>query len=159
MTGNDLVSMIDLETYGLLDEESDNILYINNAIELLSFFLIGLQDPDMIVIADISDGEAVSPNFVDFVPKNGYPLYINGDKYHIISDDMTIYDVKYNVSKPHVTSLSDTVPFRDMYAGTLVLIASYLIKKHSYITPAYCQQDEAFVQQLMSSIKAAKGVA
>jgi hypothetical protein len=44
-----------------------------------------------------------------------------------------------------------------MYAGTLVLIASYMIKKKTYIPVEYCNEDLTFVQAVLASIKAAKG--
>ena len=58
---------------------------------------------------------------------------------------------------PHVSSLEDEIPFKEMYAGCLVLIASYLIKKKTYIPVQYCQEDSTFVQQLMAAIKQAQG--
>ena len=47
---------------------------------------------------------------------------------------------------------------KDMYGGVIVLIASYLIKKKTYIPVEYCNEDKAFVGEVIAAIKAAKGV-
>ena len=159
MTANELKDLIVLETYGLLDEDSEYVPYINNAIELLGFFLASMGDPEMIAMRDIDDGDEVPEDFINFLPANGYPINILAGKFKIINGDSSCTDVKYTVSKPRIKTLEDTIPYKDMYTGCLQMIASYLVKKHSYITPAYCQQDNEFVKELMTAIKGAKGVA
>ncbi len=157
MTTQDLVDLINLEADELLDTDEDNIPYINHAIDLLSFFLASLGDPEMITTTDVEDNDLVPDNFLDFVPHNGYPLYIDAGHFKLYSDDSVIHNVKYTLAKDHVSLLTDTIPFKDIYAGYMVLIASYLIKKKTYIPVEYCQQDKTFVTELMSAIKAAKG--
>ena len=158
MLVQELINLINLEADELLDEDTDNIPYINQAIDYLSFTLCGMGDPEIINVMDISSNVDVPSNFVDFVPHNGYPLYIQNNKFWVTtSSGLTLNKVKYSISKAHVSTVSDTIPFNDMYAGTLVLIASYMIKKKTYIPVEYCNEDLTFVQAVLASIKAAKG--
>ena len=158
MLVQDLINLINLEADELLDEDTDNIPYINQAIDLLSFTLAGIGDPEMITMVDMITGVDVPSNFVDFVPHNGYPIFISGGKFIVNGNGGIVHKAKYSITQPHVSAVTDTVPFKDMYAGCLVLIASYLIKKKTYIPVEYCNEDKAFVGELMAAIKAAKGV-
>ena len=159
MLVQNLIDLINLEADELLDNDTDNIPYINQAIDFLSFTLAGLGDPETITTVDVINGDDVPSNFVDFIPHNGYPIYISVGKFYI-SDYRTseINKVKYTTAKAHVSAVTDKLPFKDMYAGCLVLIASYLIKKKTYIPVEYCNEDKAFVSELITAIKAAKGV-
>ena len=157
MLVQDLINLINLEADELLDEDTDNIPYINQAIDLLSFTLAGIGDPEMITTVDIINGVDVPSNFIDFMPHNGYPIFISGGKF-CLSGVEIVHKAKYSIAQPHVSAVTDTVPFKDMYAGCLVMIASYLIKKKTYIPVEYCNEDKAFVGDLMAAIKAAKGV-
>ena len=157
MLVQDLINLINLEADELLDEDTDNIPYINLAIDLLSFTLAGIGDPEMITTVDIINGVDVPSNFIDFTPHNGYPIFISGGKF-CLSGVEIVHKAKYSIAQPHVSAVTDTVPFKDMYAGCLVMIASYLIKKKTYIPVEYCNEDKAFVGDLMAAIKAAKGV-
>ena len=160
MLVQNLIDLINLEADELLDSDTDNIPYINQAIDFLSFTLAGFSDPEMITTVDVINGDDVPSNFVDFIPHNGYPIFISVGKFYMMSTNTSeIKKVKYSITKPHVSTVTDTVPFKDMYAGCLVLIASYLIKKKTYIPVEYCNEDKAFVGELMAAIKAAKGVA
>lgn len=157
MQVQNLIDLINLEADELLDQDTDNIPYINQAIDLLSFTLAGIGDPEMITTVDLINGVDVPSNFVDFVPHNGYPVFISGGKF-CLSGVEIVHKAKYSITQPHVSSITDTVPFKDMYAGCLVLVASYLIKKKTYIPVEYCNEDKAFVGELLAAIKAAKGV-
>lgn len=159
MLTQELVNLINLEADELLDTDEDNIPYVNQAIDLLSFFLAGMADPEMMVVMDVHEGDTVPTAFVDFIPHNGYPVNINGGRFRIVSGDSVVYDVKFSITKAHIAALQDPLPFKDMYAGCLCLIASYLIKKKTYIPVEYCTQDKGFVEELMTAIKAAKGAA
>lgn len=157
MLVQNLIDLINLEADELLDTDTDNIPYINQAIDLLFFTLAGLGDPEMITTVDCNNGDDVPSNFVDFVPHNGYPVFISGGKF-CLNTVSSVKKMKYSIAMPHVSVVTDTVPFKDMYAGCLVLIASYLIKKKTYIPVEYCNEDKSFVGELMAAIKAAKGV-
>lgn len=159
MLVQDLIDLINLEADELLDEDTDNIPYINQAIDYLSFTLCGMGDPEMINVMDITSNADIPINFVDFIPHNGYPIYIQTNKFWVMtSSGLPIKQVKYSIAKPHISTITDQVPFKDMYAGTLVLIASYLIKKKTYIPVEYCNEDKSFVSDVLTAIKAAKGV-
>ena len=157
MQVQNLIDLINLEADELLDQDTDNIPYINQAIDLLSFTLAGIGDPEMITTVDLINGVDVPSNFVDFVPHNGYTVFISGGKF-CLSGVEIVHKAKYSVTQPHVSAITDTVPFKDMYAGCLVMVASYLIKKKTYIPVEYCNEDKAFVGELLATIKAAKGV-
>ena len=68
MLVQNLIDLINLEADELLDSDTDNIPYINQAIDFLSFTLCGMGDPEMINVMDISSNVDVPSNFVDFVP-------------------------------------------------------------------------------------------
>ena len=154
MTTQELVNLVNLEADELLDTDEDNIPYVNHAIDLLSFFLA--DDPLLISVATIKDKDVVPDNFQRFIPLNGYPVRREGRVFRITSSDKKV-NIRYSTHMPHVSSLTDDIPFPEMYAGCLVLIASYLIKKKTYIPVQYCQEDSTFVQQLMAAIQKAKG--
>ncbi|WP_196595313.1 hypothetical protein [Pectinatus frisingensis] len=159
MLVQDLINLINLEADELLDEDTDNIPYINQAIDYLSFTLCGMGDPEMINVMDITSNVDVPGNFVDFIPHNGYPIYIQTNKFWVMtSNGLPIKQVKYSTAKAHISAVTDTIPFKDMYSGVLVLIASYLIKKKTYIPVEYCNEDKSFVSDVLNAIKAAKGV-
>ena len=157
MLVQNLIDLINLEADELLDTDTDNIPYINQAIDFLSFTLAGMGDPELITTVDLINGIDVPNNFVDFVPHNGYPVFISGGKF-ILSGVEIVHKVKYSTTKPHVVAVTDGMPFKDMYGGVIVLIASYLIKKKTYIPVEYCNEDKAFVGEVIAAIKAAKGV-
>ena len=154
MTTQELVNLINLEADELLDTDEDNIPYVNHAIDLLSFFLS--DDPSLISVATVKDKDDVPDNFQRLVPPNGYPVRIEGKKFRIISSDRKV-TIHYSTHMPHVSSMDDVIPFADMYASCLVLIASYMIKKRIFLFSDYVQEDSAFVQQLMAAIKQAQG--
>ena len=157
MLVQNLIDLINLEADELLDTDADNIPYINAAIDYLSNMLCGMKDPEMMTQINITNGDLVPSNFAGLVPANGYPLYIVGDKFYT-TIGTTINNVKYAIHKPHVSLITDTVPFKDAYQTVLVFIASYLIKKKSYIPVEYTQTDKSFVADVIAAIKAAKGV-
>lgn len=158
MTVKNLIDLINAEADELLDTDEDNIPYVNHAIDLLSFFLASSGDPEMITTTDIKDKQEVPDQFLNFIPSNGYPIYIQNGQFRLFDeDDEIIYDVRCTCGKPHIKTMSDDIPFKDMFSGCMVLIASYLIKKKTYIPVEYCQQDKSFVTELMSAIQAAKG--
>lgn len=154
MLVQNLIDLINLEADELLDNDADNIPYINAAIDYLSFTLAGLGSSDSMNTTMIVDNLPVPENFIEFVPKNGYPIYIDNNTFYTNGKTIT---AKYSIAKPHVSTVTDPIPFKDMYASTLVLIASYMIKKKSYIPVEYTGQDSSFVQAVLASISKAKG--
>lgn len=156
MLVQDVINLINLEADELLDEDTDNIPYINAAIDYLSFTLAGMGSSDCMTTVQIVSGLPVPSNFIEFVPQNGYPAYISGGLFY--TNNGGAVKVKYATAQPHVSVITDTIPFKDMYVTTLVFIASYLIKKKTYIPTEYTNTDKAFISDIVTSIKAAKGV-
>lgn len=164
MTVNELIQLIMAEDNELLDDVADYIPYVNWSMDLLSFTLAGMGDPEIIKTMDIIPTRtvpnvAVPADFVDFIPHNGYPVNILNGYFVVLDKTGKVKKVKYSTLKSHVSAVTDTVPFKDQYAGALVLIASYMVKKKMYIPPEYCEQDKAFTTQLLEAIAAAKGAA
>lgn len=164
MTVNELIQLIMAEDNELLDSAGDYIPYVNWSMDLLSFVLAGIGDPEIIQTIDIVPTAevpqvAVPEDFVDFIPHNGYPVNILNGYFQVLLDSGECRKVKYSTVKPHVSTIADTVPFKQQYVGTLVLIASYMVKKKMYIPPEYCEQDKAFARQVLDSITKAKGAA
>ncbi len=158
MTVQQLVNRINLETDELLDSDEENIQYINYAIDLLSHFLATMADSEVMEMADVKEEEPVPEHFISLIPLNGYPLYQMAGKWHLLNpDDYEIKNVRYTCAKPPVAALDDNIPFNDIYANVLVLISSYAIKKKIMMPAESCQQDKAFVEEVMTAIKAAKG--
>ena len=157
MTVNDLITLINLEAGDLLDEDTDNIAYINQALDFLGFQLAAMGDPTLIATATVTDDSNVPVDFVALLPRNGYPIQIRQNKIKILSDDESV-EINYTVNYSHVHNVTDTIPAADMYADTLVLITAYLIKKKTYIPTEYCAEDKQFVSEVLTAIKAAKGI-
>jgi hypothetical protein len=155
MLVQDLINLINLEADELLDEDTDNIPYINAAIDYLSFTLNGLHDPEMMAVIQVTDGLPVPTDFVDFIPHNGYPVYIQADTFYTNTGDTV--KAQYAIAKPHVSTVADPIPFKDLYGSALTFIASFLIKKKSYIPVEYTGQDSTFVQAVLAAIAKAKG--
>lgn len=156
MLVQNLIDLINLEADELLDEDVDNIPYINNAIDFLNFKLAALKDIELLSMMDIAPGLPIPSNFIALVPANGYPLYSVNGVFNTTTGG-TVKSVKYTSAKPHVSTITDTIPFRDIYSGLLVFTASYLIKKKSYIPPEYLNVDSAFIDQFMAVMSQAKG--
>lgn len=156
MLVQNLIDLINLEADELLDEDTDNIPYINAAIDYLSFVLAGMGSSDCMNTTMIVDNLPVPSNFIEFVPKNGYPVFIDNNTFYTNGKTIT---AKYSIAMPHVSVVTDTIPFKDMYSSVLVLIASYMIKKKSYIPVEYTGQDGTFLQTVLAAIGKAKGAA
>ena len=157
MLVQELINLINLEADELLDTDADVIPYINSAIDYLSNTLCGMKDPEMMVLINITSGDLVPSNLAGLVPANGYPIRIVGDKFYT-TVGATVNDVKYATHKNHITLVSDVLPFKEAYASVLTFIASYLIKKKTYIPVEYTNTDKSFVGDVINAIKAAKGV-
>jgi hypothetical protein len=153
-----LISLINLsvETY---DEYEPAVLipYINYAFDELSLELATAGDQEFIKTATISTDDAVPDTFVQFIPKDGYPVKIVDNKFVVTSG--TTANIKYAFVKPWVTGVSDTVPFRQYNIGALVdKVTSRLhaAKTLKYVveTP---QVDQYVSERTMAALIKAKG--
>lgn len=156
MLVQNLIDQITLEAGDLLDTPTDAIQYINAASDYLSFVLIGMKSSDCMRTVDVVDNLPVPSDFVEMVPQSGYPVYIDNDTFY--TNGATV-KVKYSISKPHVSQVTDVIPWKDMYASVLVLIASYMIEKKSYIPASKTERDKPFYQDVLAAIAKAKGAA
>ena len=158
MTVQQLVNRVNLETDELLDSDEENIQYINYAITLLSQFLASMADAEVMDMVNVKENAPIPERFISLIPPNGYPIYAMSNKWHLLNpDDYEIKNVRYTYAKAPVSSLHDNVPFDDIFADVLTLIASFAIKKKIMMPMESCQQDKAFVEEVMAAIKAAKG--
>lgn len=153
-----LIDLINLsvETY---DEYEPAVLipYINYASDELSLDLANAGDQEFIDTPTISTGDTVPDTFVQFIPKNGYPVRIVNNLF--VVDAGTTATIKYSVTKPWVTGIGDTVPFRQYNIGPLVdkvtsrLHASKTLK---YVVEAP-QIDQYVSERNITALKTAKG--
>lgn len=155
MLVSELVDQITLNTDNVESLDfAEQKQYINAAIDYLSLFLAGKKDPELMTVVDIAPGLPVPSNFIGFVPANGYPVYILGNVFNTYTG-LTAKQVKYTTAKPHISELTDTVPFRDMYSPLLVMVASMMINNR---TPGISVAQEAEIKaQFETVLTAAKG--
>lgn len=156
MKVQELVNLINAETDELLDTDEDHIPYVNHALDVLAYILAGTDAPDLVKGIDVKNGDDVPDDFVALAPPNGYPLGILGGAFWTMNGD-DVPGVKYRAMWPHISDLSDDLPCRDMYANALLLTASYLIKKKTYIPVEYCAQDKEFTTQILNAIGGMRG--
>lgn len=158
MLVQNMINILKIEADELLDNNNDNefITYINHSIDFLSFTLAGMGEQEMIRSTDIMNNQDVPNDFIDFIPHNGYPVYIQDMKFNTLSTK-PIKRVKYIISKPHVTNVTDTIPFRDLYSSVLVMTAAYLIKKKTPMPTDDNEEDKSFIAELVNAIRVAKG--
>ena len=157
MLVQDLINQINIDSNDLPDSDAETMQYINYAIDSLSFLLCGLKDPEMMAVCDIAPGLLVPSNFVEFVPQNGYPVYNVGDRFNTTTGNV-VKLVKFTTSKPHISLVTDTIPFKDIYAGVLCQFVSKLIKGKSNFPKDITAGADENLQMLMDLIKAAKAV-
>ena len=157
MLVQDLINQINIDSNDLPDSDAETIQYINYAIDALSFLLCGLKDPEMMATCDIAPGLLVPSNFVEFVPQNGYPVYIVGDRFNTTTGNV-VKLVKYSISKPHISAVTDTIPFKDIYSGALCFLVSKMIKGKSNFPKVITQNADENLQTVLDLIKAAKAV-
>ena len=138
------------------DYTENPLPYINRSIDFLSDTLIDYQDPLSVVEVDIAPSLPVPKNFVQFAPKNGFPVYITsltGTSIFMTTSGNTVR-CKYYVRKPHVTSVTQEVPFADCYCGILSQIAALFILNRN---EADITSDSGLLTQVLAALKAAKG--
>lgn len=123
--------------------------YINTAIKLVSTYLIGNKDPEMIVDITISDGTSVPSNFMSFV--GIYPVYISGSVFKLYNTASPV-SARYFATKADITDMANTIPFKDALLPIVTRLAAMqaLNRNEFDIT-----QDTKILDELMSSYKAA----
>lgn len=157
MLVQDLINQINIDSNDLPDSDTETIQYINYGIDALSLLLCSVKDPEMMATCDIAPGLLVPSNFVELVPQNGYPVYIVGDRFNTTTGNV-VKMVKYSISKPHISAVTDTIPFKDIYSGALCFLVSKMIKGKSNFPKVITQNADENLQTVLDLIKAAKAV-
>lgn len=119
MLVQELVNMVNngVETY---DEYTFDVMkqFINFSMDEMSLELGAAGDQEFITTVMIPSGLPVPSDFVQFIPKTGYPVERQGDVF--ISLNGGSPKCKYIKSKPWVNDVTDTVPFPQHCIGVLV---------------------------------------
>lgn len=148
-------NLIDLINLGVktYDEYDPTVLipYINYGMDELSLELAAAGDPEFCVTLMITSGLPVPTEFVQFIPKNGFPVYIQNDIF--ITTNGGSVTIKYARTKPWISAVADTVPFKQHCIGALVdKIKSRL---HADKTLKYVVENPAVDQYIEQRNKAA----
>lgn len=157
MVVRELITLVNVESNEILDEQLEYIQYINAAIDWLTTILVSIKDREVVKNTDIPNLKGVPSDFMGFVPKSGYPIrIINGtlETY----DGETVKEVFYSVRKNHVDDLDDPIPFSEFFHQYLVQLISFMVKKKSLMTD-YAAFDKQFIDYITEQIKAARGIA
>lgn len=155
MTAGELITMINLDTNEILDDEQEYIPYINAAIDYLAMILVPMKDREVVRTVDVANNCPVPGDFTAFVPTVGYPVRIVNGSFQTYGGK-TVNDVFYAVKKPHVSDKTDSIPFSDIFHFILVQLVSFLVKKKSLMLD-YANADKVFIADLTAAIQAARG--
>lgn len=156
MTVQELITLINVESNEILDNQNEYIQYINAGIDYLSMVLVAIKDNEVVKSMTVDDNDDAPNNFMSFVPKSGYPIRIVNGVFYTY-DGNTVDDVFYSIRKNHIVNNADAVPFSEIFHLYLVQIVSYLIKKKSLMID-YAGYDKGFIDHLTEIIKAARGM-
>lgn len=157
MTVSELITMINLESNEILDDNTEYIQYINAAIDYLSMILTSICDREVIKTATIANGQVVPSDFMQFIPANGYPVKIDNKIFYTFNEEKPVPGVMYAVKKNHISDMDNMIPFSELYISYLVLMVSYLVKKKSLMID-YANFDKGFIDDLTRQIQTSKGV-
>ena len=156
MVVRELITLVNVESNEILDEQLEYIQYINAAIDWLTTILVSIKDREVVKNMDIPDKMAVPSDFMGFVPKTGYPIRIINGTFETY-DGETVNQVFYSVRKNHIDDLDDTIPFSEFFHSYLVQLVSFMVKKKSLMTD-YAAYDKTFIDYITEQIKMARGI-
>lgn len=126
--------------------EDELISYINTIIDFLNHFLINQNSQEMIKEITVSNGSAVPDDWVRSV--GSYPIYITQDIFSTY-DESAELTVRYFALKPHVSAITDTLPFKPKYESILAQGAAL----HAANTDGYdISQDKGLLKDLLDVI-------
>ncbi|KAF1680491.1 hypothetical protein [Veillonella sp. R32] len=155
MVVSELITEINLESNEILDNEKEYIPYINAAIDHLSMILTAIKDREVIKRKSINNNDVIPVGFMQFVPKQGYPITINNGSFETYGQK-EVRDVYYAVKKTHIANMADSIPFTELYTHYLVQLVSYLVKKKSLMIE-YAGFDKGFIDSLTQLIQQSRG--
>lgn len=157
MNVKELITLIDVESNEIVDEQSEYIQYVNHAIDTLSMILVTIRDREVVKNTNIADNAPVPTDFMAFVPKSGYPVRILGNVFKTY-DGTPVNEVFYSIRKNHIDTFDDTIPFSEFFHSYLVQMVSFLVKKKSLMTE-YASFDKSYIDYMTELIKSARGIA
>ena len=104
MVVKELITLVNVESNEILDEQLEYIQYINAAIDWLATILVSIKDREVVNgTFETYDGEIVKGVF-------------------------------YSVRKNHVDDMDDPIPFSEFFHQYLVQLISFMVKKKSLMT-------------------------
>lgn len=156
MVVKELITLVNVESNEILDEQLEYIQYINAAIDWLTTILVSIKDREVVKNTDIPNLKGVPSDFMGFVPKSGYPIRIINGTFGTY-DGQTVKEVFYSVRKNHVDEMDDTIPFSEFFHQYLVQLVSFMVKKKSLMTD-YAAYDKQFIDYITEQIKVARGI-
>lgn len=156
MVVSELITLVNVESNEILDEQLEYIQYINAAIDWLTTILVSIKDREVVKNMDIPDKRAVPSDFMGFAPKTGYPIRIINGTFETY-DGRTVNQVFYSVRKNHIDDLDDTIPFSEFFHQYLAQLISFMVKKKSLMTD-YAAYDKTFIDYITEQIKTARGI-
>jgi len=90
MTVQELITLVNVESNEILDEQSEYIQYINAAIDWLTTVLVSIKDREVVKNTDIPHLKAVPSDFMGLVPKSGYPIRIINGTFETYEDRKSV---------------------------------------------------------------------
>lgn len=157
MVVKELITLVNVESNEILDEQLEYIQYINAAIDWLTTILVSIKDSEVVKNTDIPNLKAVPSDFMGFVPKSGYPIRIINGTFETYDGEI-VKGVFYSVRKNHVDDMDDPIPFSEFFHRYLIQLVSFMVKKKSLMTD-YASFDKSFIDYLTELIKQARGIA
>lgn len=155
MVVSELIMEINLESNEILDNQKEYIPYINAAIDHLSMILTTIKDREVIKRKTINHNDVIPVGFMQFVPKQGYPIIINNGSFETYNKQ-PVREVYYAVKKSHIANMTDSIPFTELYTYYLVQLVSYLVKKKSLMIE-YAGFDKGFIDSLTQLVQQSRG--
>jgi hypothetical protein len=144
----------ELENFDVPDTAAPLIDYINDAMDYVSMRMAEAGDPEFIAETVIAVGSDRPANFLNFVPKNGFPYFVLGGKFAGMAGAPSNARIRYSYTKPHVSAEGDTFPMPDYYAGLVMKIAAlFALNKNE----ANIESDTAIMQMMADVLAKSKG--
>jgi hypothetical protein len=128
--------------------------FINDALDVISLSLAGLNDPEVVTQQIITTTITKPIGFISFIPQKGnYPVIIQGTQIVPLPGAPSSITIKYAVAKPHITSDNDSIPLPDYMLPVLVmLVCQYAQNTYEFdIT-----QDKLLSDQVIAALTRAK---
>jgi hypothetical protein len=149
MTGTEVYNDLNNElTYiGGVKTSTEALYYINRTIDYLSFRLAKMNYGGSIAEASIVTGADVPANYIETC--GTFPIKRTGSKFYFLSGAPASITLRYKFSQPHITAITDTIPFPDHFKGVFVMVATMFAQNRNEQNIA---QDTQITQMLLEAI-------